>query len=283
MQEEKEWDIVIKADQRGWGLQLQQILKYRDLIFLFVKRDFAAQYKQTILGPLWFFIQPVLMSITYTVIFGNIAGISVGGVPRILFYLGGITVWNYFSETLMKTSDTFTANANLFEKVYFPRIITPLSIVVSNLIKLGVQLSLFLVVWAGFLIKGNEIIQPNGYIAIVPVLFILIGFLGLSCGILIASMTIKYRDLKYLVQFSVQLLMYATPIVYPLSQVPEKYKWLVLANPMTSIVEAFKYAFLGVGEFNWLYLSYSTGFTLLLFAISLLIFNRVEKSFVDTV
>ncbi|MDZ4665853.1 MAG: ABC transporter permease [Bacteroidota bacterium] len=276
------WDLIIKPHSKWYHLKLGEIIRYKDLLFLFVKRDFVSVYKQTILGPIWFFIQPIITAITFTIIFGNLANISTDGLPQILFYLCGITLWGYFSDTLTKTADTFTANANIFGKVYFPRMIVPLSVVVSNLIKLGVQLFLFLAVWVYFLIKEDSI-HPNWTLALVPFLILLMGFLGLSFGIIISSLTTKYRDLKFLVTFGVQLLMYASPIVYPLSIVPDKYKWIILANPVTSIIETFKYAFLGVGVFNWMYLLYSFAFTLVLFFVGLIIFHRVEKSFMDTV
>lgn len=279
---QEHWDLTIKPHSKWYDLRLGEIFRYKDLLFLFVRRDFVSVYKQTILGPLWFFIQPIVTAITFTVIFGNLAKISTDGLPQVLFYMCGITLWNYFSDTLSKTSDTFSANANIFGKVYFPRMIMPLSVVVSNLIKLGVQFILFLAVWIYFLIRSNQV-HPNMMILLVPFLIILMGFMGLSFGIIISSLTTKYRDLKFLVTFGVQLMMYASPIVYPLSIVPEKYKWLIVANPVTSIIETFKYAFLGVGEFNWLYLGYSFAFTLVLFFISLIIFHRVEKSFMDTV
>ena len=282
MNNNKNWDLIVKPHSKWYDLRLLEILKYKDLLLLFVRRDFVSVYKQTILGPLWFFIQPVITSLTFTVIFGNLAKISTDGLPPILFYMCGITLWNYFSDTLTKTSDTFTANANIFGKVYFPRMIVPLSIVVSNLIKLGVQFLVFISIWVFFLIKGSAI-HPNLTLLLVPFLIILMGFLSLSFGIIISSMTTKYRDLKFLVAFGVQLLMYASPIVYPLSIVPERYKWLVLINPVTSVIETFKYAFLGVGEFNWYYLAYSLVFTIVLFFIGLIIFHRVEKSFMDTV
>jgi lipopolysaccharide transport system permease protein len=279
---QEHWDLTIKPHSKWYDLRLGEIFRYKDLLFLFVRRDFVSVYKQTILGPLWFFIQPIITAITFTVIFGNLAKISTDGLPQILFYMCGITLWNYFSDTLSKTSDTFSANANIFGKVYFPRMIMPLSVVVSNLIKLGVQFILFIAVWVYFLINSNQV-HPNAMILLVPFLIILMGFMGLSFGIIISSLTTKYRDLKFLVTFGIQLMMYASPIVYPLSIVPEKYKWLIVANPVTSIIETFKYAFLGVGEFNWLYLGYSLAFTLVLFFISLIIFHRVEKSFMDTV
>lgn len=282
MENAENWDLVIEPKSKWYDLQLGEIIRYKDLLFLFVRRDFVALYKQTILGPLWFFIQPIITSLTFAVIFGNLAQISTDGLPQILFYMCGVTLWTYFSDTLTKTSDTFTANANIFGKVYFPRMIVPLSVVVSNLIKLGVQFLLFLILWIYYLISSDRI-HPTNALLLVPVLIVLIGFLGLSFGIIISSLTTKYRDLKFLVVFGVQLMMYASPIVYPLSIVPEKYKWFILANPVTSIIETFKYAFLGVGEFNWMYLGYSFLFTLVLFVLGLIIFHRVEKSFMDTV
>lgn len=281
-QTEENWDLVVKPHSKWYDLRLGEIFRYKDLLLLFVRRDFVAVYKQTVLGPIWFFIQPIITSITFTVIFGNLAKISTDGLPPVLFYMCGITLWNYFADTLNKTSDTFTSNAGIFGKVYFPRMIVPLSVVLSNLIKLGVQLVLFLCIWLYYLGKTNTL-HPNSALFLVPLLIILTGFLGLSFGIIISSMTTKYRDLKFLVSFGVQLLMYASPIVYPLSIVPEKYKWIVLANPATSIIETFKYAFLGVGEFNLLHLAYSLAFTVILFLLGLVIFHRVEKSFMDTV
>jgi lipopolysaccharide transport system permease protein len=277
------WNLTIKPTSNVFDLKIKQIFRYKDLLFLFVKRDFISVYKQTVLGPAWFFIQPILTAFTFSIIFGNIAKISTDGLPQILFYLSGITLWNYFSETLLKTSDTFTANANLFGKVYFPRLIVPLSIVFSNLAKMGVQLLLFILIWSYYLIFEQTKIQPNFYIALFPFLILLMGLLGLSLGIIITSMTTKYRDLRFLIQFAVQLLMYASPIVYPLSIVPDKFKTLMLLNPITSIIETFKYGFLGSGEFSWYNLLYSTIIIFVLFVFGVLIFNRVEKSFVDTV
>lgn len=276
------WDLTIKPRTRWYDLRLAQIMRYRDLLFLFVKRDFIAIYKQTILGPLWFFIQPVITSLTFTVIFGNLAKVSTDGLPQILFYLCGITLWTYFADTLTKTSETFTANASIFGKVYFPRLIVPLSIVVSNLIKLGIQFLLFLAIWA-YYFAADPRIQPNWTLFLLPVLIGLMGLLGLGFGILISSLTTKYRDLKFLVAFGVQLMMYASPIVYPLSIVPEKYKWLIVANPVTSIIETFKHAFLGAGEFSWYYLAYTGLFTFVLLSVALIVFHRVEKNFMDTV
>ena len=282
MHQQEHWDLTINPHSKWYDLRIKEIFKYKDLLFLFVKRDFVSIYKQTILGPLWFFLQPIITAITFTVIFGNLAKISTDGLPQILFYMAGITLWNYFADTLTKTADTFSSNANIFGKVYFPRMIVPLSVVVSNLIKLAIQFLLFLGIWIYYLIQ-SDLIHPNKMLVLIPFLIILIGFMALSFGIIISSLTTKYRDLKFLVTFGIQLMMYASPIVYPLSIVPEKYKWIIVANPVTSIIETFKYAFLGVGEFSWLYLVYSTLFTIILFMIGLVIFHRVEKSFMDTV
>jgi lipopolysaccharide transport system permease protein len=282
MQQQTHWDLTIKPHSKWYDLRIKEIFKYKDLLFLFVKRDFVSIYKQTILGPLWFFLQPIITAITFTVIFGNLAKISTDGLPQILFYMCGITLWNYFADTLTKTADTFSSNANIFGKVYFPRMIVPLSVVVSNLIKLAIQFLLFLGIWIYYLLQ-SDLIHPNKMLALIPFLIILIGFMALSFGVIISSLTTKYRDLKFLVTFGIQIMMYASPIVYPLSIVPEKYKWIIIANPVTSIIETFKYAFLGVGEFSWLYLGYSTLFTIILFMIGLVIFHRVEKSFMDTV
>ncbi len=279
------WDLILEPRTKWYSLGLSNILRFKDLLFLFVKRDFVSVYKQTILGPVWFFIQPIITALTFAIIFGALANISTEGVPPILFYMCGITLWNYFSDTLNKTSDTFIANASIFGKVYFPRMIVPLSLVVSNLIKFGIQFLLFIIIWLYFLFTNNSI-HPNSTIMLVPILILLMGFLGLGFGIVITSLTTKYRDLKFLISFGVQLLMYASPIVFPLSLVSEKYpqyKLILLANPITGLIEAFKYAFIGVGEFNWLYLSYSFLFTIILFFVGLIIFNKVEKSFMDTV
>lgn len=282
MSEHENWDLVVKPHYKWYDFRFREILRYKDLLLLFVRRDFVSVYKQTILGPIWFFLQPIITALTFTVVFGNLAKISTDQLPPVLFYTCSIILWNYFSETLTKTSDTFTANANIFGKVYFPRMIVPLSVVLSNLIKFAVQFVLFMVIWVFYLITDNQL-HPNAALALVPFLILLMGFMGLAFGIIISSMTTKYRDLKFLIAFGVQLMMYASPIVYPLSIVPEKYKILILANPVTSIIETFKYAFLGVGEFNLLHLSYSFGFTAVLFMVGLIVFHKVEKSFMDTV
>lgn len=282
MNNNESWDIEIHPQSKWYNLQLMQLWRYRDLLLLFVRRDFVAFYKQTILGPLWFLVQPIITTITFSIIFGNLAGISTEGVPKVLFYMSTLVLWTYFADTLTKTADTFSANAHLFGKVYFPRLIVPLSVVVSNLIKLGIQLGLFVAFYIYYLAKGATF-APTTELWLVPYLIILIAILGLGLGIIISSLTTKYRDLKFLVTFGVQLLMYASPIVYPLSTVPEQYRVYVLANPITPIIETFKYAFLGIGEFNVMHLAYSTAVTFIILIIGLIIFHRVEKSFMDTV
>lgn len=278
----QDWDLIIKPRSGPFEINLRELWSYRDLLVLLVHRDFVSTYKQTILGPIWFFIQPILTTLTFILVFGQIAGISTEGLPMLLFYMAGVTLWNYFSECLTKTATTFKDNASIFGKVYFPRLIMPFSIVVSNLVRLGIQFSLFLVFWLYYLIfKGN--VHPTAYAFLTPLLVLLLGLLALGWGMIISSVTTKYRDLIFLLTFGIQLLMYATPIVYPLSRIGEKYKWLLLANPMTSIVETFRLGFLGKGTFSWGALAYSTGVTLFVLLAGVVIFNRVEKSFMDTV
>jgi lipopolysaccharide transport system permease protein len=249
---------------------------------MFVKRDFVSFYKQTVLGPLWFFIQPIFTTLVFTFVFGNLAKISTDGLPRALFYLSGITAWNYFSDCLTKTSTVFKDNANIFGKVYFPRLIMPLSIVLSNLVRFCVQLLLFLVVLVYFGIKGADF-HITWVISLFPVLVLLMAFLGLGLGLIITAMTAKYRDLSFLVMFGVQLLMYGTTVIYPLSASPEKYRKLIELNPMTGIIEAFRYAFLGKGYFTAWSLGYSAIFTAVITVIGIIIFNKTERNFVDTI
>lgn len=280
---EEVWDIEIVPATGLFEIDWRELWQYRDLILLFVKRDLTATYKQTILGPIWFFIQPILTTAMYVIIFGNIANISTDGMPKILFYLSGITIWNYFQECLIKTSETFISNQGLFGKVYFPRLASPISIVISGLLKFMIQFGLFLLVWLYFLLRSESAIHPNWTIAFLPFYILLMSGFGFSCGILISSLTTKYRDLRFLIQFGIQLLMYATPVVYPLTIVPEKYQWIMLLNPVTSIIEAFRYAFTGHGVSPINYLTYSTLITIFSLLFSIMIFNRVEKNFIDTV
>lgn len=280
--EDLDWDFRIEANNDPLNVGFSQVWKYRDLLMLFVKRDIVTVYKQTILGPLWFFIQPILTTITFMFIFGNLAGISTDGVPQILFYLSGITIWNYFNETLIQTSKTFTENAPIFGKVYFPRLVLPLSKVISNLLKFGIQFGLFLITLIVYYILGKDV-YPNIYVLLTPLLLLLMGGLGLGFGLISSALTTKYRDLTFLIAFGVQLLMYATPVIYPMSSISDKYQMYIWLNPLTSIVESFKYAYLGSGVLDWFWLSYSCVFTLILLIVGAITFNRIEKSFVDTV
>jgi len=242
---EEHWDIVITPRHSLLDLNLQEVWRYKDLLLLFVRRDIVAQYKQTILGPLWYFIQPLMTTIMFTVVFGNIAGISTDGIPPMLFYLAGITNWNYFAECLNKTATTFKDNQSIFGKVYFPRLVVPLSIVTSSMLKYGIQLVMFIGFYLYFLLSGAPI-DPNAIALLFPLLVVLLAGLGLGFGLLITSMTTKYRDLVFLLTFAVQLAMYATPVIYPLSEVPADYQWLAVLNPMTSVIETFKYGFLAL-------------------------------------
>lgn len=279
---ESEWTLEIKPVSGWLNFHVRDVWRYRDLLFMFVRRDFVAVYKQTILGPFWFFLQPILTTITFTIVFGNIAKIPTDGIPPVLFYMSGIVSWNYFADCLTRTSSTFVANANIFGKVYFPRLVSPLSNIISLLMKFGIQMVLLTGFIIYFMSKGSNV-NPNLYILLTPYLILLMGGLGLGFGIIVSSLTTKYRDLSFLVSFGVQLLMYATPVIYPLSALPDKYKWLVLANPMTGIIDTFRYAFLGAGTFNFENLIYSTIFMMVILCIGVIVFNRVEKTFMDTV
>jgi lipopolysaccharide transport system permease protein len=278
----QDWTLIIRP-QRPWlDLRLDELWRARDLIMLFVWRDFVATYKQTILGPIWYLIQPLLTTITFTVIFGNLAGLSTDGLPQFLFYMSGTVIWGYFAACLTKTSNTFTANAGIFGKVYFPRLSVPVSILISNLITFGIQFGQFLAFMAYFGLAGAAL-RPNAWVLLTPVLLLMMAGLGLGFGIIISSLTTRYRDLQYLVTFGVQLLMYAAPVIYPLSAVPARFRWLIMANPMTPIIESFRYAFLGAGTVDGIHLLYSFAFMVSTVLIGLLIFNQVERTFMDTV
>lgn len=287
--ENENWTTVIKPRTGLFEVNLKEIWDYRDLLTLFVKRTITVQYKQTILGPLWWIIQPALTVIMYMVVFGGIAGIPTDGVPQPLFYLGGVCMWQYFSSCLTGTSNTFVTNAGIFGKVYFPRLIMPLSTVISNLVRFGIQLGLFIIVYVYYAIVGKAP-SPNGYLLLAPVLVIMMAGLALGFGVIISSMTTKYRDLQVLFSFVVQLWMYATPIVYPLSQVAGKtvlgmdLTTIMCLNPVTPVIETFKYGALGAGEFiGWGWLAYSFVFMIVVLTLGVLIFNKVQKSFMDTV
>ena len=271
---------VITPKRSFFFLNLSEIWQYRDLLTLFIRREIVVKYKQTIFGPAWYFIQPFLQTIMFTVVFGNIAGIPTDGVPKILFYLAGVTAWNYFAESLKLTSDTFIKNFQLFNKIYFPRAIIPLAVVVSNILKFFIQLILFLGVFIYFILN-NAPVKPNITILLLPVYVLITAGLGLGFGLVISALTTKYRDLKFLVEFGVHLWMYATPIIYPISEISSKNQIFVMLNPMTAIVEAFKFAFLGAGMFSYSGLIYSFSFMIILLLFGIMIFNRVEKNFVD--
>jgi len=276
---------LIITPERGWfELHLDEIWQYRDLLWIFVKRDFTTFYKQTILGPLWFFIQPLISTIVFTIIFNRVAGISTDGIPPFLFYMSGIIAWNYFASCLTSTSGTFTTNAGLFGKVYFPRIIVPLSTVVSGLSRFGVQLIMFFGFYFYYRYVGNQHIHSSFQtLLLIPIMIVQMAMLGLGIGMIISSLTTKYRDLSILVSFGTQLLMYASPIVYPLSVVPENYRFIILANPMTPIIEGFRQALLGKGYLDFNLFLYSLFITIIIFFIGLLVFNKVEKTFIDTI
>ena len=281
---DEEWSTVIKPRESLLDVDFKEIWKYRDLWSLFVKRDIITQYKQTVLGPLWYFVQPIMTTIMYMVVFGGIAGISTDGLPQALFYLSGICMWQYFSECMTKTSNTFVSNAGVFGKVYFPRLIVPLSTVTSNLIRFGIQFMLFVVVYIYYVAFTDVNVGSNVYALLFPVLVLMLAGLGLGFGILFSSMTTKYRDLTLLLGFFVHLWMYATPVIYPLSMITnEKLKLVMSLNPLTGILEAFKYGMLGTGSFSWMALGYSFLFMVALLALGIVVFNRVQRSFMDTV
>lgn len=278
----EEWDLIIQPKRHLLDVNLKELWDYRDLLMMFVKRDIVTLYKQTILGPIWFFVQPIMTMLVYVVVFGNIAKIGTDGIPAPLFYLSGIILWNYFAESFNKTSSTFKVNANIFGKVYFPRLIVPLSLVVSGLLKFLIQFGLFLVVYLYFFQTRNDI-QPNAWLLSIPYLLLLMAGLGLGFGIIFSSLTTKYRDLTFLITFGVQLAMYATPIIYPMSGLSDRMRSVIWWNPVAQIVETFKYAFLGAGEVSVAGLAYTTAFTLIVLTIGILIFNRTEQTFMDTV
>lgn len=278
----EDWNLVIKGHSSLFDLKFSDVWRYRDLLWMFVKRDFVSFYKQTVLGPLWFFIQPLFTTIVFTFVFGNLAKISTDGLPEQLFYLTGITAWNYFSDCLTKTSTVFRDNASIFGKVYFPRLIMPLSIIVSNLVRFLVQLLLLVIMMVYFGFQGANF-HVTYAILFFPFLVALMAFLGLGLGLIITAMTTKYRDLTFLVAFGVQLLMYGTTVIFPLSAAPAKYKSIIELNPMTGIIEAFRYAFLGKGEFSVWSISYSVLVTIIVLFVGVIIFNKTEKNFVDTI
>ena len=275
------WTETIESSHSLFDLKLKEVWRYKDLVYMFVKRDFISSFKQTILGPVWFFINPIFTTVVYLVVFGNIANLSTDGAPKILFYLAGVTLWNYFSTSLNSASNVFTSNAGIFGKVYFPRLVMPLTIVISNLMRFGVQMVLFIAVWIYFYFQGA--VQPNLWILATPLLILLMAAFALGMGMIFSSLTTKYRDIQMLLGFGISLFMYITPVIYPLSALPERFKAVAYYNPLSGIFECFKYGWMGVGEFSGPMLLISTAIIFLLLAIGTVIFNKVEKSFMDTV
>lgn len=279
---ENKWDIEIKPKKKLLDVDIKGLWRYRDLYWMYVKRDIVTVYKQTILGPLWFLVQPLLTTIMYMFVFGGLVGISTDGMPQPLFYMSGILLWTYFSSAFMISSNVFTVNASVFGKVYFPRLVVPLSGITSNLIKFGIQLLLFVSMYLFYWFRGAPL-QVNWTLILFPFLIFLIAFHAMSWGLIISALTTKYRDLTQLVTFGIQLFMYATPVIYPLSAAPEKYRDLILLNPLTPIFEAFKYSCMGCGSLDWGGLLYSTMFMCVTLFLSVIIFSRVERNFMDTV
>lgn len=276
-----EWTNVISSEHSLFKLNLKEVWDYRDLVYMFVKRDFVSSFKQTILGPLWFFINPIFTTVVYLIVFGNIANLSTDGAPKILFYLAGVTLWNYFSSSLGGTSNVFVGNAGIFGKVYFPRLVMPITIVISNLMRFGVQFLLFLVVFFYYWYKGE--VTPNWWVLFTPIFILMMSLFALGVGMIFSSLTTKYRDLSMLLTFGISLYMYATPVIYPTSMLSAKIQPYAKYNPLTGIFEGFKYAWMGVGEFHPIMLVYSSFIILILLAIGTVIFNKVEKGFMDTV
>ena len=282
MNNQQSWTEEIKSQNTLFSINFKEVWHYRDLLLMLVKRDYVTFYKQTILGPIWFFVQPLMTTVVYLVLFGQIAKLSTDGAPQIAFYLAGITIWNYFSEALTKTSTVFKDNANLFGKVYFPRLIMPLAIVCSGLMKFAIQFGLFIAVVLYFTFI-NPKIHPNLWVLITPFLVFLMATFALGLGMIFSSLTTKYKDLVFLLSFGIQLFMYATPVVYPTSAIPTKFAWLLHINPLTGIFECFRFAYLGTGTFQTMDLIISTILIGILFFIGIVIYNKVEKSFMDTV
>ncbi|WP_339836326.1 ABC transporter permease [uncultured Flavobacterium sp.] len=276
-----EWDTIIESKSTLFSVNFKELWNYRDLLVLFVRRDFVTVYKQTILGPLWFFIQPILTTITFTVIFGNVAQLSTDGAPKIVFYMAGITLWNYFSACLITVSSVFNTNASIFGKVYFPRLIMPMTIIVSNLIKFGIQFLLFLCFMFYYQFQGQ--ISPNLWVLATPFVIVLMALIAMGIGLILSSMTTKYKDLNMLIAFGMQLFMYASPVIYPSSSIPKDYLWLMKLNPLVSLFDYIRYAYLGVGTFSINDFIYPTIFSIIILFVGIIVFNKVQKTFMDTV
>jgi len=276
------WSLIIRPQRAWWDLRLGELWRYRDLIRLLVWRDFVSQYKQTVLGPLWYLINPVVSSLVFTVVFGNIAKLPTDGLPPFLFYMAGNMIWGYFAACLTSTSTTFVANAGIFGKVYFPRLIIPISVIISNLVSFSIRFGTFIGFLLYFMLAGSDV-RPNIVVLLLPVLLIIMAGTGLGLGIIVSSLTTKYRDLQQLLGFGLQLLMYASPVLYSISVVPAQWRWLLLVNPVTAVIETFRGAFLGASSLEPIYLLYSLAFMFAVLLFGVLIFNRVENTFMDTV
>jgi len=279
---EESWNHLISPKKRLLDLNIREIIRYRDLLFLLVRRDFVAQYKQSILGPLWFFIQPLLNTLVFTVIFGKIAKIPTDGVPDLLFYMAGNVVWAYFSAIFLEVGQTFANNTGLFGKVYFPRLVVPLALLINKFMTFGIQFGLFLAFFLYFLFVGS-LIRPNLAILLLPVMVVHVGLLGVGTGLIVSALTTKYRDLRFLVTFGLQLWMYATPIVYPASMIPDAWRWVYWVNPMAPVIELFRFAFLGAGQVNVSLYSVSLAESLVVVLLGLILFTRAEKDFIDRI
>jgi len=280
---EAEKITLIKPQSSLLDLQLNELWSYRDLIYMYIKRDIVTFYKQTILGPLWFVVQPVLTTIMFMFVFGNLAGLSTDGIPQPLFYFSGIILWSYFADCLTRNSKVFVENQQVFGKVYFPRLVVPISVTISNLVRLGIQFFIFMIIYGWYFFTGDAVVVPNFHALLLPLLILISAGLSLGFGIIFSSLTTKYRDLTFLLTFAVQLWMYITPVIYPLNSIPQNRQWIILLNPMTSVIETFKYSMIGQGVFNWLHLGYSFGFMVVLLLVGIVVFNKVEKGFMDTV
>lgn len=278
----RSWFLVIRPRARWFDLHLADLWRYRDLVAMFIRRDFVAQFKQTILGPAWFVIQPLLTTLIFVIVFGRIANLSTDGLPRLLFYLSGNVVWMYFANTLTATSNTFVGNAHLFGKVYFPRLAVPLSVTISHLFKFALQFLFFVCFWVYYHLDGAGI-RLTWAAGLFPLLVLIMAGQALGLGIVLSAMTTKYRDLRFLLDFGIRLVMYLAPVIYPLSSIPDAWRWILLLNPMTPVIETFRLGFLGAGVFSWWHIGYSAGFALLSLLAGVALFNRVERTFMDTV
>jgi len=275
------WDTVITSNKKWFNPELKELLQFRDLLMIFVKRDVITIYKQTIFGPLWYLAQPLLVMLIYILVFTNIANIPTDEVPPALFYLSGIIVWNYFNECLMQTSDTFYENTSIYSKVYFPRIIIPLSKIISSLLKFAIQFSLFLIIFIYIYSSSDNVLAPNSSMQLLPLYLMITAMLALGAGLLITSITVKYRDLKFVFTFMTQLFMYASPVIYPISMLNEQYRQIMFFNPLSHILEGFKYAFLGVGEINSAGIAYSLFISSLILFAGLIVFNKRQQTYID--